>query len=51
METLTLADGRELTYDTYGDRDGVPVIFSHGLSDSRLIRNPDEVLTRRWASG
>ncbi len=45
MNTLTLADGRELTYDTYGDPDGQPVIFSHGLSDSRLIRNPDEQLT------
>lgn len=44
-ETLTLADGRELTYNTYGDPDGLPVIFSHGLSDSRLIRNPDDALT------
>jgi pimeloyl-ACP methyl ester carboxylesterase len=46
MKTLTLADGRQLSYDVYGDPDGVPVIFSHGLSDSRLIRNPDEELTR-----
>jgi pimeloyl-ACP methyl ester carboxylesterase len=45
METVTLADGRELAYDTYGDPGGLPVIFSHGLSDSRLIRNPDESLT------
>jgi len=45
MNTLTLADGRDLTYDTYGDPDGLPVIFSHGLSDSRLIRNPDEGVT------
>ena len=45
METLTLADGRELTYDTYGDPDGMPVIFNHGVFDSRLIRNPDEQLT------
>jgi pimeloyl-ACP methyl ester carboxylesterase len=42
---LTLADGRELTYDTYGDPEGMPVIFSHGIFDSRLIRNPDEQLT------
>ena len=42
---LDLADGRELAYDTYGEPDGVPVIFSHGFSDSRLIRNPDEELT------
>ena len=38
MKVLKLADGRELTYDEYGDPDGAPVIFSHGLSDSRLIR-------------
>jgi len=45
METLQLADGRDLAYDTYGDRDGLPVIFSHGFADSRLIRNPDDDLT------
>ncbi len=45
METLTLSDGRTLAYDVYGDPDGTPVIFSHGFSDSRLIRNPDEALT------
>lgn len=45
-EIFTLADGRVLTYDTYGHPDGLPVIFNHGLSDSRLIRNPDEALTR-----
>lgn len=47
METsrITLADGRELAYITYGARDGVPVLFSHGFGDSRLIRNPDEALT------
>ncbi|MEZ5207646.1 MAG: alpha/beta hydrolase, partial [Acidimicrobiales bacterium] len=28
-----------------GDPAGTPVIFNHGLSDSRLIRNPDEALT------
>lgn len=44
MQTMTLADGRELSYDSYGDPDGEPVIFCHGLSDSRLIRNPDAVL-------
>jgi pimeloyl-ACP methyl ester carboxylesterase len=45
MPPLTLADGRDLPYDSYGDPDGQPVIFSHGLSDSRLIRNPDNGLT------
>jgi pimeloyl-ACP methyl ester carboxylesterase len=45
MKILKLADGRDLAYDEYGDPGGTPVIFSHGLSDSRLIRNPDEALT------
>lgn len=45
MQTLTLADGRTLAFDSYGDPDGLPVIFSHGFSDSRLIRNPDADLT------
>lgn len=45
MEVLALSDGRELSYDTYGDPDGLPVTFNHGLSDSRLIRNPDDKLT------
>ncbi|MFY1621037.1 alpha/beta fold hydrolase [Micromonospora sp. WMMD736] len=46
MPPLTLADGRTLAYDTYGDPDGLPVIFSHGFADSRVIRHPDEELTR-----
>lgn len=45
MDTLTLSDGRTLAYDEYGDRDGSPVFFCHGFSDSRLIRNPDDELT------
>ena len=50
--TLALSDGRQLAYDTYGDQDGKPVIFSHGFSDSHVIRNPDDGLTAslgvRW---
>jgi len=45
MKTLKLSDGRDLAYEEYGDPDGTPVIFNHGLSDSRLIRNPDDDLT------
>lgn len=45
MQTMTLADGRQLSYDSYGDPAGTPVIFCHGFSDSRLIRNPDVDLT------
>ena len=44
-KSLELADGRTLTYDEYGDPDGTPVIFNHGLTDSSLIRNPDNSLT------
>ncbi|QDT66195.1 alpha/beta fold hydrolase [Calycomorphotria hydatis] len=45
MQTITLADGRNLAFETYGDPQGSPVIFCHGFGDSRLIRNPDENLT------
>lgn len=45
MKTMTLADGRELAYETFGDPSGRPVIFCHGFADSRLIRNPDDHLT------
>lgn len=54
MEVLALRDGRQLSYDSYGDPDGLPVIFSHGLSDSRILRHPDDELTAslgvRWIS-
>jgi pimeloyl-ACP methyl ester carboxylesterase len=45
VQTLQLSDGRDLAYDEYGSPDGTPVIFNHGLSDSALIRNPDNDLT------
>ena len=52
METIQLKDGRILAYESFGDGHGVPVVSSHGLSDSRLIRNPDDELTAslgvRW---
>lgn len=51
-ETMRLSDGRALTYDIFGDPEGTPVIFSHGFSDSHLIRHPDDSLTAslgvRW---
>ncbi|WP_413664576.1 alpha/beta hydrolase [Microbulbifer sp. ANSA003] len=45
MPALQISDGRILTYDDYGDPNGWPVLFNHGFSDSRLIRNPDKDLT------
>ncbi len=47
MRILKLSDGRKLSYDVYGDPKGRSVIFSHGFSDSSLIRNPDEALTKK----
>lgn len=46
MVQLKLKDGRSLAYESYGDPNGVPVIFSHGLSDSRFCRHFDDELTK-----
>lgn len=44
-QSMTLSDGRTLTFDSYGDPNGTPVIFSHGFSDSHILRHPDDSLT------
>lgn len=46
MQTMTLTSGRRLSYDIYGDPNGTPVVYCHGLSDSRVVRNSDEALTQ-----
>ena len=45
MVPLKLNDGRYLAFEQYGAENGIPVIFQHGLGDSRLARHPDEKLT------
>lgn len=40
-ETFLLPDNRQLGYSKYGDPDGQPVLFFHGIPGSRLQRNPD----------
>lgn len=40
-EIFVLHDGRKLGYAVYGDPQGKPVLFFHGIPGSRLQRNPD----------
>lgn len=39
--TIQLSDGRNLGFAVYGNPDGYPVLFFHGIPGSRLQRNPD----------
>lgn len=39
---ITLADGRALGFDDFGDPDGAPVLFFHGFGSSRVVRHPDD---------
>jgi len=40
-EIFLLPAGRKLGYAVYGEPDGKPVLFFHGIPGSRLQRNPD----------
>jgi pimeloyl-ACP methyl ester carboxylesterase len=40
--SIRLPDGRNLSYAEYGNSDGTPLFFFHGLPGSRLLRHPDE---------
>lgn len=42
--TISLPDGRLLGYAEYGDRQGMPVFYCHGMPGSRLQRHPDDEL-------
>lgn len=35
-DAVTVGDGRELAYAEYGDPDGTPVVFCHGMPGSRV---------------
>lgn len=45
--TVTLADGRRLSFDDVGDPDGLPIVFLHGCPGSRLSRHPDDAIAAR----
>jgi pimeloyl-ACP methyl ester carboxylesterase len=42
LRRIELADGRHLAADDVGDPHGRPVLYLHGLPDSRLARHPDD---------
>lgn len=46
MNTIHLADGRDLAYAEYGDLQGKAVFFFHGIPGSRLFRPPDDISYR-----
>lgn len=46
---ITLPDSRTLAYAEYGDPDGWPLFFFHGIPGSRLFRPPDEITTQMGA--
>jgi pimeloyl-ACP methyl ester carboxylesterase len=46
-ETITLPDGRILSFDDVGDPAGTPVLYVHGTPDSRRARHPDDGLAAR----
>lgn len=47
MNSLRLAGGRLIAYEEWGDPRGSPVLFFHGMPDSRLCRHPDSALTAK----
>ncbi len=45
IRTVTAPDGTAIAYAEYGDPAATPIVFLHGLGDSRLTRHPDDGLT------
>jgi pimeloyl-ACP methyl ester carboxylesterase len=46
---ITLADDRILSYAEYGDSQGQPVFFFHGIPGSRMFHPPDEITRKLHA--
>ena len=44
--TIRLPDGRQLSFAEYGDSQGKPVFFFHGTPSSRLLRHPNDAITK-----
>ncbi|MCF6323494.1 MAG: alpha/beta fold hydrolase [Gammaproteobacteria bacterium] len=44
---LILIDGRQLSFCEYGDPNGVPLFFFHGILGSRYERHPDDSIIKR----
>ena len=45
-QTIRLPDGRALGFAEYGDPNGAPLFFFHGLWASRLTYHPDDQIAR-----
>ncbi len=43
---ISLSDGRSLAYAEYGDPQGQPVFFLHGIPGSRMFHPPNEITKR-----
>jgi len=43
MQEMVLPDGRRLAFAEYGDLEGSPVFFFHGIPGSRIFRPPDAI--------
>jgi len=45
-EQFILADGRRLCFCEYGDKNGTPMMFFHGILGSRYERHPNDIILR-----
>lgn len=46
--SITLRDGRRLSYAEYGDPEGAPFIVLHGMPGSRIFAAVFDEQARRW---